>query len=284
MAVQPFSVFSIAGLPSLLPLDCPFRSSLTVSTTQTHCHWFLILFLPIGPHSFVSHSLCFVFLLLGTSLFFATSFSVELFSITNHSNHTNQPVKFQNNWNHLIWVRMSSTSQTHENLPDYGGGVSRVPLQLLLLQHLHTAYLSHHCLSKSLWIQVEYILHLSNVQNRPRSYIEQAAPLQVTRPSEWSLPVATGFLFFLSHFEENWKVALVSPSFPQVACINSCYGCPHLLLRQHRASHLEVGDILQTLSERESGSKHFSNSRLILIPCKNTALPRQPGRLLPVLE
>jgi len=25
----------------------------------------------------------------------------------------------------------------------------------------------------------------------------------------------------------------------QVSCINSCYGCPHLLLRQYRASHLE---------------------------------------------
>lgn len=186
-------------LPSLFLPSCPFRSSLTPP------RFIVTDFLSFScPSGLIL--LFLVFLLLGTSLFFATSFSVELFSITNHSNHTNQPVKFQNHWNHLIWVRMSSTSQTHENLPDDGGGVPRVPLQLLLLQHLHTAYLSHHCLSKSLWIQVEYILHFANVQNRPRSYIEQTAPLQVTRPSEWSLPVATGFLYFLSHFEENWKV------------------------------------------------------------------------------
>ena len=92
------------------------------------------------------------------------------------------------------------------------------------------------------------------------------------------------FTFFpiLRRIGKCKKIALVSPSFPrpQVDCINSCYGCPHLLLRQHRASHLEVGDILQTLSEGESGSKYFSSS----FPVKNTALPRQPGRLLPVLE
>ena len=149
-------------------------------------------------------------------------------------------------------VKSLSFLNHNVNHPDYGGECSRIPLQFLHLEQLLTSCLSNHCLSKSLRIQVLHA-HLSehfHITRRPccigRRQIWpfvkfiQATLLQVAWSSEWGLPAATGWH---SLWLFCWSVNIfLTIHGLQVPCINSCSGCPHLLLRQYRASHLEVGD------------------------------------------